>query len=171
MSKKLLLVDTNVVSHALTPTQTDKYKGLFSELEKKYRFVVTGFTLYELTCSSDKENRVKIETYIKSEMAFAELTKPLMSFSARIAYLYSKHSSTQNKTFKVGDIINAAFCIAKDCHLMTIDNTDHPKPFFMDVERYPVTYTSRKNKPHTDYPCILRPHMDNVRQCFKEHEV
>ena len=51
-SKALLLVDANIISHALTDNQTPAYVKLFARLEKKYKFVVTGFTKYEIMCTS-----------------------------------------------------------------------------------------------------------------------
>jgi len=169
MNKKLLLVDTNIISHALTSNQTPAYVGLFKGLEEDYRFVVTGFTKYELPCSSDREYRPKIEEYIQQEMALVSLSNELMTFAARIAYLYSKHVSTKGKKISTGDIINAAFSIAKNCHLLTIDNNDHPTPFFGERRRERVTYNSKRNREVTDTVYILEPDMINLKRCFEEH--
>ena len=110
-SKKLLLIDANIISHALTPNQTAAYVKLFEELEKEYKFVVTGYTKYEVMCSSDKAHRDKIEEYIEQNMAYVTLSKPLMDFAARLCFLYGKHPSTKGHHITNGDVVNAAFSI------------------------------------------------------------
>lgn len=171
MPKKLLLVDTNVISCALTPNKTPEYAKLFEKLEKDYQFAVTGFTQYELMCSSDKENRDKIAKYIESDMGYATLNQSLMVFSARLCYLYSKHPSVKNQKITSGDIINAAYSIAKDCPVITIDNNDFPTPFFAEKSRYRVIYQSKKSKETMDTLYILEPDLDNLRHSFDVYKV
>jgi len=171
MAKKLLLVDANILSHALTPNQTGSYVELFKELEKEYKFVVTGYTQYELTCSSDKEHRQKINEFIRHNMVYVELSDVLMNFASRLFYLYQKHPGTKHMRIGTGDIINAAFSIAKPCCLITIDNNDHPKPFFQEVDRIRVKYKSKKNHNVTDTLYILQPDIPNTKECFTNHEV
>jgi predicted nucleic acid-binding protein len=171
MAKSLLLVDTNIISHALTSNQTAAYTALFKELETSYKFVVTGYTQYELMCSSDKENRAKIADFIEQEMVCIELSNVLMQFAARVCYLYSKHRSTVHHKIGTGDIINAATAIIQNCAIITIDNNDHPTPFFREVDRKRITYQSKKDKETTDVAYILMPDMEHLRQCFSEHKV
>lgn len=170
MKKSFLLVDTNVISHALTPNKTPKYAELFKELEKKYLFAVTGYTQYELMCSSDQSHRAKIEKYIRDDMAYATLNQMLMTFSARLCYLYSKHPSIKNQKISDGDTINAAFSIAKDCPLITIDNNDYPRPFFIEIDRYRVLYESKKNKETMDTLYVLKPDFENIEQAFFKYK-
>jgi hypothetical protein len=136
--KQLLLVDANVISHALTANQTPAYVDLLKELEQKYNFVVTGFTKYEITCSSDKVHRDKYIEFIEQNM---------------------------------GDVVNAAFAIAKPCDVLTIDNNDYPTPFFAEVARKRVSYKSKQGNQMTDVVCMLRPDVDNVKECFVRHIV
>lgn len=172
MSKKeLLLIDTNIISHALTPTQTVAYAALFKELENNYIFVVTGFTKYELLCSSSKKHREGISDYIENEMVYVELSDVLMNFSARIHNLYRTHKSTKHLTITTGDIINASFSIAKNCPLLTIDNNDYPRPFFIDVDRKRVEYESTKSRAVMDTVYILKPDMENIKVCCKEYNI
>lgn len=171
MAKKLLLIDTNIISHALIPNQTKAYAKLFKTLESDYKFVITGYTRYELMCSSDKNHRYKIDKYLDQEMATVVLSDGLMHFSARVFYLYSKHVSTKGVKIGTGDIINAALAIVKDCELLTIDNNDYPTPFFSETDRRRVTYNSKKNRETTDTVYILKPDLENVKQCFQAHDV
>lgn len=170
-ARKILLVDANVISHALTDNQTPAYTELFAELEKEYKFAVTGFTKYELTCSSNRLNRDKIDEYLEDNMAYAALSKSMMDFSARLSYLYSQHISTKNKNITMGDIVNAAFAIAKPCDVLTIDNNDYPTPFFAEVSRKRVSYESKRGNQMTDVVCVLRPDVDNVKECFTRHDI
>ena len=169
--KQLLLVDTNIISHALTPNQTQSYIKLFADLEKDYRFAVTGLTKYELMCSSDKEHRAKITEYLEQNMVYIELSNVLMDFSARLCFLYGKHKSTKSQKISMPDIVNGAFSIAKPCSILTIDNNDYPTPFFVEQKRLRISYTSKQKKPVTDTAFILHPDIDNLKECFNNHEV
>lgn len=172
MKKKFLLVDTNVISHALTPNQTQAYINLFGQLESEYMFVVTGFTQYELLCSSNKERQQKIIEYVCKDMNYVMLSQPLMDFAARVFNLYRLHESTKGLRISPGDIINAAYCIAqKNCSLISIDNNDYPRPFFEEVERKRMTYDSGKNKEVTDTLYILKPDMISIKESCNKHKV
>jgi len=167
--KKLLLVDTNVISHALSPNQTECYVNLFKKLETDFRFIVTEFTKYELLRSSDKEHRVSIEKYITQNMATVDLSSILIGFSARIYYLYKKHPKLEVR-ISDGDVINAAFSIAKNCAILTIDNTDFPRLMFAETDRFPVSYTSKKGKATNDTVYLLTPDMLQIKTCFEDCE-
>lgn len=129
--KQLLVIDTNILSHALTPNQTAAYASLFAQLEQTYRFVVTGYTQYELLCSSDIIHIEKIHRYVAENMVYVELSQILMDFAAKLRYLYSKEIPDRTKGISHCDTINAALCLAKECPLLTIDNTDYPRPFLL----------------------------------------
>lgn len=170
-TKQLLLVDANVISHALTSSQVPAYMKLFAELEKDYKFVVTGYTKYELTCSSGKDHRDEIEEYLEQNMVYVGLSKALMDFAARLCYLYKNHVSTKGHKIGTGDIVNAAFAVAKPCTVLTIDNNDYPTPFFIEEKRLRVEYKSKRGTPMLDTVCLLRPDLDNIKECFDKHEV
>jgi len=102
--KKILLIDTNIISHALTPTQKVAYYDIFKKLEESYVFVITGFTKYELMRSSASEYRQKIELFINSHMSLSDLTDKLILFAARLYYMYSKYTHTKGKRISDGDI-------------------------------------------------------------------
>lgn len=153
--KKSLVIDANIISHALTPSQTTAYVSLFAELEDEYRFAVTGFTKYEIMCSSDKVHRAKIEEFLEQNMTYVNLNKPLMDFASRVCYLYSKHASTKGHKITMGDIVNASFAMARDCPLLTIDNNDYPTPFFRELSRKRIHYTSKHGNEMTDTVHIL----------------
>ncbi len=170
MASGFLLIDTNIISHALTTNQTAAYAELFTELEKRYRFMVSGYTKFELLCSSDKVHRVKISDYIAQDMTYVSMSEPLMDFAARLCYLYSHHKSTKGYKIGMGDVVNAALAIAKQCPLITMDNNDYPTPFFQEIDRKRVTYDTGKNKEGTDTVYILQPDMENLRECFRSHE-
>lgn len=170
--KELLLVDTNIISHALTPNQTEAYVKLFERLEKQYKFVVTGFTKYEITCTSDKEHKAKIEEFIEQNMYYVGLSKALMDFAAKICYLYQKHPSTKSRKITMGDIVNAAFAIGKPCNVLTIDNDDYPSPFFIELERQYVKYKAKKkDNKITDVVRVLKPDPEHTKECFATHIV
>lgn len=167
MANSLLVVDTNIISHALTPSQTAAYAERFKVLEKKYRFAVTGYTKFELLCSSDVKHREKIANYIAQDMTYFSMSEPLMDFAARLCYLYGHHDSTKGYKIGMGDIVNAALAIIKHCPVFTIDNNDYPTPFFQEIERMRITYESNRSKEVTDTAYILKPDLENLRECFK----
>lgn len=167
-SKKLLLVDTNVISHALSPNQIQCYVELFSQLEKEYRFIVTGFTKYELLRSSDKKHKESIEEYLTQNMATVDLSDVLIGFTSRLYYLYITHPNISVR-ISDGDVINAAFAIAKNCSLLTIDNTDYPRLFFEETARHKTMYVSNRKKEMTDVIYLLSPDMAQVQHSFDEY--
>lgn len=166
-----MVVDTNVISHALTPNQTQVYTELFKSLEQKYTFLVSGFTKFELTRSSNKDHRNKIVRYIKDNMYHVELSDILMTFASRLYFLYKKHDSTKGRIIGDGDIINAALAIAKNCPVLTTDTHDYPLPFFKETDRQRIEYTSTKKRPTMDMVYVLEPDMGNVKHCFLRHDV
>jgi len=170
IEKQILVIDANIISHALTPDQTEAYAQLFKELEQQYRFAVTGFTQFELQRSSDRENRDKIANYITSEMIRVDLSDALMQFSARVTYLYSRHPSTKGHKITEGDIINAALAIIKGAPILTIDSLDYPTPFFQETARRRVEYQSTRGRDVMDTVYILAPDLENAKYCFNEHK-
>jgi hypothetical protein len=92
-----------------------------------------------------------------------------MDFAARVYFLYSKHPSTKGYRISMADIVNASVAIIKKCPLITIDNNDYPTPFFQEIDRRRVTYTG-KNKEVTDTVYILKPDIDNIKECFRKHD-
>lgn len=169
--KLLLVVDANIISHALTPNQTVAYTSLFKKLEKDYRFVVTGFTQFELLRSSDREHQAKIITYLDQEMTRVDLSDVLLNFAARVNNLYSKHKSTRGTKISEGDIFNATLAIIKRCPVLTIDSLDYPTPFFKEISRERVEYQSNKNRDIVDTVYVLEPDMINIKYCFKDQNI
>lgn len=165
-AKALLVVDTNIISHALTSTQTLAYSELFGRLEEEYRFAVSGFTRYELVRSSEKSNRLKVLEYIQNEMTSFDLSNVLIDFAARVSYLYSNHKSTKGHKIADGDIINAALSIIKNCPLITMDSLDYPIPFFQEIDRQRVEYASKNGRGVMDTVYILKPDPVNIKHCF-----
>lgn len=149
--------------------QVEAYEGLFRKLESDYRFVVTGFTRFELLRSSDRQHKESVITYLQQEMINVDLSTVLMDFSARLHYLYGKHISTKSRKISDGDIINASTAIIKRCPLITMDNLDYPIPFFQEIDRQRVEYTSAKGRPVIDTLYVLAPDMQNIQYCFENH--
>lgn len=169
--KQILVVDANIISHALTPSQTAVYAGLFAELEKTYRFAVTGFTKYEVICSSDKSHRQRIEEYLDQNMSYINMNKQLMDFSSRICFLYRHHPSTKGHNITMGDIVNGAFAIAKDCHLLTIDNNDYPVPFFQEIDRRKIEYESKRGKSQIDTVHIFKTDQESIKAGLEQFSI
>ena len=168
IGKGLLLVDTNIISHALSPNQTDAYALLFAELEEYYRFVVSGFTQFELLCSSSAINQERIIEYISSDMHYIVLSESLMNYAGVLHNLYQKHPSTKGHKIGHGDIINAAFSIIQKSPLVTMDSMDYPTPFFQEIDRKRITYTKSNNqKEITDTIYILQPDIQNIESCIE----
>ncbi|MFO0971012.1 MAG: hypothetical protein U0520_01525 [Candidatus Saccharimonadales bacterium] len=172
MMKGLLVIDANILSHALTDSQIDVYRDLFTQFEDRYTFVVTGLTQYELLCSSDKEHRLKIKRYISDNARYIVLSEVLLDFAAKIRYLYSKEHKGRVNGISICDTVNAAYAIAQpDCHILTIDNTDYPREFFEDVSRHRITYISTKKRETTDTVYVLKPDIDNIKALAHRHDV
>jgi predicted nucleic acid-binding protein len=169
--KKLLLVDANIISHALIETQTAAYVRLFGRLEKSYKFVVTGFTKYEVMSTSDREHKAKIAEYLTQNMAYVTLSAALMDFAAKLCFLYQKHDGTKGHKIGMGDIVNAAFAIAKPSEVLTIDNMDYPTPFFVEKNREYIKYKTKRRDNITDVVHILKPDPLYIRSCFERYEI
>lgn len=132
---------------------------------------MTGYTQYELLKSSDKNHQSAIKEYIDQNLVRVELSQVLMDFSARVYNLYSKHQSTKGSRITDGDIVNAALSIVKNAPVMTIDNNDYPRPFFIDQAREYVEYDSNKNRRTIDTVYILKPDMVTIKYCFEKNQV
>jgi predicted nucleic acid-binding protein len=169
--RKLLVVDTTIISHALAPKQTQAYTELFAALEKNYKFVVSGFTKFELLRTSDKEHREKYLIYLKQDMLNIDLSPVLMDFSARVNFVYTKHPDTKNMKLTDGDVINAALAMIKGCPVLTHDSLDYPAPFFKEIDRKEIKYQSSRNRDVVEMVYLQEPHMKHIKLCFEEHEV
>lgn len=145
------------------------YVDELNKLLETYRLIITMFTQYELLKSSDLENQAKILDFLSKNYSRVELNESAMNFSSRIFNLYHKHPSTKHRVITDGDIINAAITIGKNCHIMTIDNNDYPRPFFEEVSRHRIVYESNKKRETMDVAYVLKPDMDNLKHCAKEH--
>ena len=137
MSKKVhLILDTNIVSKSMSQ---DAYINEPNKLLSKYQFVCSSlFTQYELLKSSSRENQVLILEYLSENYPRIALNEETMSFASRIFNLYKKHKSTSGYKITDGDTINGAITIGKNCHIMTIDNNDYPRPFFAEVSHHQI---------------------------------
>lgn len=172
MAKKPpLILDANIISRALATNQTEAYAKLFKKYENQYSFWVTGYTQYELQRSSSTEHQKATREYIAQNLTLVELAQPIMDFSARVFSLYAKHPSTKGLKISDGDIVNAACAIIKGAPVMTIDNNDYPRPFFIDENREHVRYSSNKNREMIDTVYILTPDMTNIKHCFEQHNL
>ncbi len=169
MAKKLLVIDTNIISHALTPSQTLAYAKLLEIYQKDYTFMVTGYTQFELLVGSTKARQEATKEYIKENMSYVELSQVLIDFAARIMNLYKNHKSTKGMKISEADVINAALAIAKTSPVMTIDNNDYPTPFFKEIARERVSYKSSKSREVMDTVYVLEPDMVNIKYCFENN--
>lgn len=172
MPKKVhLILDTNIVSRSMSKQSQDAYINELNKLLLNYQFVVTLFTQYELLKSSSRENQVLILKYLSENYPRIALNEETMSFASRIFNLYKKHKSTSGYKITDGDIINGAITIGKNCHIMTIDNNDYPRPFFAEVSRHQVLYTSSNGRPTMDMAYILKPDLDHLKHCAKDLDI
>lgn len=172
MAKKThLILDTNIVSRAMSKHSQKIYLDELNKLLSNYQFGVTLFTQYELLKSSNRENQGLILSYLSENYSRVALNEETMNFSSRIFNLYKKHESTKGYKITDGDIINGAITIGKNCHIMTIDNNDYPRPFFKEVSRHQLIYTSSSGRPTMDMAYILCPDMDYLKHCAKELDI
>lgn len=130
--------------------------------------MVTGFTQFELLVGSTKSRQEATKAYIKENMSYVELSQVLVDFSARIMNLYKYHKSTKGMHISEADVINAALAIAKNSPIMTIDNNDYPTPFFKEIARERVRYSSSKSREVMDTVYILEPDMVNIKYCLED---
>lgn len=126
MTKRNLVIDTNIISHALAANQTVAYAKLLEKYQNDYMFCITGFTQYELLCSSSKSKQDEVKEFVSQNLTLFELSQPLMDFTARVYNLYTTHKSTKGLKITNGDIVNASLAIIKGVPIMTIDNNDYP---------------------------------------------
>jgi len=147
------------------------YLDELNKLLATYQFCVTLFTQYELLKSSNRPNQKLILEYLSQNYTRIKLNEETVNFSSRIFNLYKKHDSTKCYKITDGDIINGAITIGLNCHIMTIDNNDYPRPFFKEVSRHSLTYDSSSGRPTMDMAYILCPDMDYLKHCAKELDI
>lgn len=58
-----------------------------------------------------------------------------------------------------------------DTNVISIDNNDYPRPFFKEVGRERIYYTSKKERETVDTIYILQPNVENIKECFDLYEV
>lgn len=171
MQKVHLILDTNIVSKAMSKHSQKVYLDELNKLLPNYLFCVSLFTQYELLKSSSKENQKLILEYLSENYLRIKLNEETINFSSRIFNLYKKHESTKGYKITDGDIINGAITIGKNCHIMTIDNNDYPRPFFKEVSRHSLIYDSSSGRPTMDMAYILSPDMEYLKYCAKELDI
>ena len=172
MSQKThLILDTNIVSRAMSKHSQEVYLDELNKRLSHYQFCVTLFTQYELLKSSSRDNQKLILTYLSENYPRIELNEETINFSSRIFNLYKKHDSTSGYRITDGDIINGAITIGLDCHIMTIDNNDYPRPFFKEVSRHQLIYESSSGRPTMDMAYILCPDMEYLKYCAKDLDI
>lgn len=172
MTQKLhLVLDTNIVSRAMSKHSQNVYLDELNKLLEDYKFCVTLFTQYELLKSSSRTNQRLILEYLSQNYTRIKLNEETVNFASRIFNLYKKHDSTKGYKITDGDIINGAITIGLNCHIMTIDNNDYPRPFFKEVSRHSLIYDSSSGRPTMDMAYILCPDMDYLKYCAKELDI
>lgn len=169
--KTHLILDTNIVSRAMSKHSQEVYLEELNKLLPNYQFCVTLFTQYELLKSSSRENQKLILEYLSGDYVRIKLNEEAINFSARIFNLYKKHDSTKGYKITDGDIINGAITIGLNCHILTIDNNDYPRPFFKEVSRHSLTFESSSGRPTMDMAYILCPDMEYLKYCAKELDI
>lgn len=171
MTKKQIIFDTNIVSRLMSQSGRDAYVKELDKLAPQYSFLVTLYTQYELLKSSDQANQKIITEFLSRNYPRVMLNEKAMNFSARIHNLYKQEPTTKGRSITDGDIINAALTIALNCEILTIDNTDYPRPFFMEKQRYHISYTSTKDRPVMDVAYLLEPDMDYLKHCADLYKI
>jgi predicted nucleic acid-binding protein len=170
-NKELLLLDTNIISNAMSKHGQEAYLEQLDLLLPSYKLGVTLYMQYELLKSSDKEHQMAILKYLSEDYFRIKLSENVINFSARIFNLYSRHKDTKGLKITDGDVINGAITIAKNCHIMTMDSNDYPRPFFQEVSRHKISYMSSSRRPVVDFAYILSPDIDHLRHCAKELKI
>ena len=169
--KTNLILDTNIVSRAMSKHSQAAYLKEMNALLSNHQFCVTLFTQYELLKSSSRENQKLILEYLSENYVRIKLNEETINFAARIFNLYKKHDSTKGYKITDGDIVNGVITIALNCCIMTIDNNDYPRPFFREVSRHALTYDSSTGRPTMDMAYILCPDMEYLKHCAKELDI
>ena len=169
--KAYLVLDTNIVSRAMSKHSQATYLNEMNTLLSKHKFCVTLFTQYELLKSSSKVNQALILEYLAKNYTRIKLNEETINFASRIFNLYKKHDSTKGYKITDGDIINGAITIGLNCCIMTIDNNDYPRPFFKEVSRHSLIYESSSGRPTMDMAYILCPDMEYLRHCARELDI
>jgi predicted nucleic acid-binding protein len=171
VQKTRLILDTNIVSRAMSKHSQAVYLEEMNVLLPRHQFCITLFTQYELLKSSSRANQRLILEYLSENYTRIELNEETVNFASRIFNLYKKHDSTKGYKITDGDIINGAITIGLNCCIMTIDNNDYPRPFFKEVSRHSLTYDSSTGRPTMDMAYILCPDMEYLKYCAKELDV
>jgi predicted nucleic acid-binding protein len=154
-----ILVDANVFSYGTNEKYSDAIANVFERLAQlKHEPAVLSYTSFEVYRGLDFKRVPKMKLLVD---AFTPVDIDLKGFkiAAALYSCYKKHPTTKAYTYQDGDIVTAAGAFLYNTLVLTADGNDFPRPFFDDVEKFPLKMLDGR------VPLIVSLLQPNI-QCF-----
>lgn len=140
---RYVLLDTNIISSLGNPTLAEKILELIREaVESGFGVAISDITYLELLSGIQTKKEAEIFAILKDVTRFYCRVDELIA-AGRIGSFYKEHTLPMDQ-FDMGDRIISATAILHNCLIMTKNGRDFPQPFFKEVGRKMVEYTSKE---------------------------
>jgi predicted nucleic acid-binding protein len=162
--KRYILLDTNIISSLSNDDLGTKILAVLSEaVALGYGLAFSEITFLEIINGTSVETEIKMMGVLEGLESFY-VRKDTLIAAAHLGGLY-KDSKLPLDQFGVADQIIAATAILHNCIIFTKNGRDFPVPFFKELDRRMIEYTSK------DYPvCVptyfLEPQLDFIDKYY-----
>ncbi len=159
-TKRYILLDTNIISSLGNDSLGEKILDIVREVVAEgFEIAISDITYYELLTETSSKKEVEVFEVLNEVTRFYCKIQELIA-AARIGSFYKDHG-LQVLQFNLGDRIIAATSILHNCIILTKNGRDFPQPFFKEIDRRMLEYTSKQ------YPvCVpvyfLEPQLDYI---------
>lgn len=132
---------------------------LYELSQEKTKFFISSVSIYELINGANKDKQEKVYETIKSYERF-EISDEVLVLAGMLEKTYRTENYLNRLFFSDMDKIISATCILENTKLITGDRNGFPAPFFTEVSWQRIDY--HKNKPVSQWICILEPNLDRI---------
>lgn len=165
-NKRYIILDTNILSSFSNADLGNKIIDILREVVGYgYGIAISDITIYELVNESSFQKELQMtNTFAGISRYFCKRTE--LTAAARMAAFYKDHGLHMTQ-FEVGDRIIAGTSVVNNCIIFTLNGRDFPQPFFKEIERRMIDYTSK------EYPvCVpayfMEPQIDYIISCHNK---
>jgi predicted nucleic acid-binding protein len=162
--KRYILLDTNIISSFGNDDLGTKILEVLNEaVTLGYGLAISDITFLEIINGTSVETEIKMLRALEGLERFY-VKKEVLVAAAHLGGLY-KESKLPLDQFGMADQIIAATAILHNCIIFTKNGRDFPVPFFKELDRRMIEYTSK------DYPvCVptyfLEPQLEFIDKYY-----
>lgn len=169
-ASRILLLDTVIVSQAAKrqkhPELSDSLATYLQLLSKNYELSISGICRYELFQASTLETAQRVKKFTDYLRTF-DVDNNVINVAATLSTCYENHPTIKGRhgSISIPDRIIGATSILQNCHILTCDFNDFPRPFFVEHSTGVIKYQkSSKNRFLDVY--ILKPDIAAYKRSF-----